>query len=67
MLRELGVSGIPTLVLGGKWRLPSGALGAGTLVEAFRMVEARGGATGTLFGEALAFPPHVLEETLELA
>lgn len=63
-LRELGVNGIPTLILGGRWQLPSGAIGAGQLVEAFRSIEEMGGATGALFAEALAIPSAVLEETL---
>jgi len=65
-LRELGVNGIPTLILGGKWQLPSGAAAAGALVETFRKIEAEGGATGSLFAEALGIPDHVLEETLVL-
>ena len=32
-LRDLGVSGIPTLILGGKWQLPSGAIGSEMLVQ----------------------------------
>lgn len=66
ILRDLGVSGIPTIVLGGKYQLPSGALGAQTLVEAFRAIEAEGGATGSLFAEALGIPDKVMEETLLL-
>jgi predicted DsbA family dithiol-disulfide isomerase len=66
-LQQLGVSGIPTLILGGKWQMPSGALGAGALVDAFRMVEEQGGAPGSLFAEDLSIPPHVMEETLDLA
>jgi len=65
-LRALGVSGIPTLILGGQWQLPSGALGASTLVEAFRSLEAQGGAVGSQFGEVLAIPSTVLEEDLVL-
>ena len=66
ILRDLGVNGIPTIVLGGKYQLPSGALGAQTLVEAFRAIEAEGGATGSLFAEALGIPDKVMEETLVL-
>mmetsp|Transcript_16483 Transcript_16483/g.36910 ORF Transcript_16483/g.36910 Transcript_16483/m.36910 type:complete len:231 (-) Transcript_16483:261-953(-) len=65
-LRTLGVSGIPTVILGGKYMLPSGAVGAGTLVEAFRQVEAEGGAPASLFAEDLSIPAHVLEEDLDL-
>ena len=65
-LREMGVNGIPTLVLGGKWQLPSGALGADALVDAFRAIEGMGGATGALFADALAIPEAILEETLVL-
>jgi len=65
-LRQLGVSGIPTLILGGKWQMPSGAIGAEQLVEAFRMVEEQGGAPDALFAEDLAFPPHVVDEALDL-
>mmetsp|Transcript_51776 Transcript_51776/g.85887 ORF Transcript_51776/g.85887 Transcript_51776/m.85887 type:complete len:227 (+) Transcript_51776:171-851(+) len=67
MLSEIGVSGIPTCILGGRWQLPSGAIGSATLIEAFRMIEIKGGAVGSLFAEALSIPPHVLEETLVLA
>lgn len=65
-LASLGVSGIPTLILGGQWQMPSGAVGAETLVEAFRMVEARGGAPDALFAEDLAIPDHVVAESLDL-
>ena len=63
-LRELGVSGIPMLILGGKYQLASGALGSGTLVHAFRRIEEQGGATGSMFAEALEIPEQVLEETI---
>ena len=46
--------------------MPSGAVGAETLVEAFRMVEARGGAPDALFAEDLAIPDHVVAESLDL-
>jgi len=65
-LQQIGVSGIPTVILGGKWMMPSGAVGAGTLVEAFRSVEAEGGAPDALFAEDLSIPQNVLEETLDL-
>ena len=42
-------------------------MGAGALVEAFRMVEEQGGAPDALFAEDLSIPPHVVEETLDLA
>jgi len=67
LLRDLGVSGIPTMILGGRWRLPSGALHAEDLVAAFRGVEANGGATGAAFADALNIPARVMEETLDLA
>jgi len=66
VLRDLGVSGIPTLILGGKWQLPSGALSSGQLVDAFRSIEAQGGATGALFAECLEIPSSVMEQTLAL-
>ena len=65
-LRQLGVSGIPTLILGGKWQMPSGALGASSIVDAFRQLEEMGGATDSMFAEALAIPDQVMEETLVL-
>eukprot|EP00967_Tisochrysis_lutea_P098357 scaffold145164_cov32-Tisochrysis_lutea.AAC.4 len=66
-LASLGISGIPTLILGGKWQLPSGALGASTLVEVFRKIEQEGGAPGPpLFAGDLNLPANVVEETLEL-
>ena len=65
-LRDLGVSGIPTLILGGKWQMPSGAIGSEMLVEAFRTIEAQGGATGSMFAAELGIPEHVLQETVEL-
>lgn len=41
--------------------------GATTIVEAFRELEAKGGAPGPpMFGADLNFPPSVLEETLVL-
>ena len=57
-LRDLGVSGIPTLILGGKYQLPSGAHHAESLIRAFRQVEAEGGAT------AGAAQPAALEPRL---
>ena len=65
-LQQIGVSGIPTVILGGKWMMPSGAVGATHFVEVFREVEAEGGAPASLFAEDLSIPPHVLEETLDL-
>mmetsp|Transcript_22780 Transcript_22780/g.68381 ORF Transcript_22780/g.68381 Transcript_22780/m.68381 type:complete len:226 (+) Transcript_22780:371-1048(+) len=66
MLRRMGVSGIPTLVLGGKYRLPSGALHSDDLVHAFRTIEAEGGATGSAFADALNIPDEVMQETIRL-
>jgi len=65
-LRQLGVSGIPTLILGGKYQMPSGAVRAGALVDAFRQLEAQGGEAGALFADDLAIPPHVIDESLDL-
>lgn len=65
-LSQLGVSGIPTLILGGQRMLPSGALGADQLVDAFRTIEREGGAPGSLFAEELAIPPEVVDESLDL-
>ena len=65
-LARLGVSGIPTLILGGEYMMPSGAVGASTLVEFFRKVEAQGGAPGCLFAEDLAIPSQVVDETIDL-
>mmetsp|Transcript_19133 Transcript_19133/g.49010 ORF Transcript_19133/g.49010 Transcript_19133/m.49010 type:complete len:231 (-) Transcript_19133:568-1260(-) len=65
-LAQLGVSGIPTVILGGIFRLPSGAVSAQTLVEVFREVESQGGAPGSLFAEDLAIPAEVLGESLDL-
>jgi predicted DsbA family dithiol-disulfide isomerase len=65
-LRWLGVSGIPTLILGGKWQLPSGAVSSSTIVEAFREIEEMGGATDSVFAEALQLPEKVMQETLIL-
>ena len=65
-MRALGVSGIPTLILGGQYMMPSGAVGAGQLVEAFRSLEEQGGAGGALFTEELAIPDAVLHESLDL-
>jgi hypothetical protein len=36
------------------------------LVEAFRTIEAQGGATGSMFAAELGIPEHVLQETVEL-
>ena len=63
-LRKLGVSGILTLILSGKYQLASGALGSETLVQAFRRIEEEGGATGSMFAEAIDIPEQVLEETI---
>ena len=65
-LRDLGVSGIPTLILGGKYQLPSGAHHAESLIRAFRQVEAEGGATGSAFAAALSIPDEVMAETIRL-
>ena len=65
-LRDLGVSGIPTLILGGKYQLPSGAHHAESLIRAFRQVEAEGGATGSAFAAALSIPDEVMTETIRL-
>jgi len=66
-LARLGISGIPTLILGGKWQLPSGAVGAKSIVDFFRKIEAEGGAPGPpLFAGDLNFPQSVLEEALIL-
>ena len=65
-LRTIGVSGIPTVVLGAKYMLPSGAVGAATIVEAFRQIESEGGAPDSLFAEDLSIPAGVLEEDLDL-
>ena len=61
-----GVSGIPTLCLGGKYVLPSGAVGSATIIDAFRAIEGQGGATGSLFADALGIPDHVMKQTLNL-
>lgn len=65
-LASLGITGIPTILLGGKWQMPSGALGPAALVDAFRSIEMEGGATGSVFAEALGLPDHVMEETIAL-
>lgn len=67
MLREMGVNGIPTFILGGRRVLPSGAMHAEGLERELRVLEAEpGGAPETLFGEALGFSAQVLQQTLEL-
>jgi len=68
ILRQLGVSGIPTFVLGATTVLPSGALRAQTLIKAFRDLEAASeeGAPRSVFAEALGIPMQVLESPLEL-
>jgi len=66
VLRDLGVSGIPTLILGGKMQLPSGALHAEHIVKAFREFESQGGATGSIFAECLEIPDGIMEQTLAL-
>tara|TARA_B110001452_G_scaffold213261_1_gene183970 strand:- start:704 stop:1387 length:684 start_codon:yes stop_codon:yes gene_type:complete len=68
MLRELGVSGIPTFVLGATTVLPSGALRSQHLVEAFRELEeaSEEGAPKSVFAEALGVPLEVLAEPLAL-
>ena len=66
LLGRMGVSGIPTLLLGGKWALPSGAIGADAIVSAFRELEAQGGATASFFGDVLGIPERVMDETLAL-
>ena len=67
-LRELGVSGIPTFVLGATTVLPSGALRSQHLVEAFRELEeaSEEGAPKSVFAEALGVPLEVLAEPLAL-
>ena len=65
-LRALGVSGIPTLILGGKYQLPSGAHHSDSLVRAFRTIEAEGGAPDAAFAEALGISDAVLAETIRL-
>ena len=65
-LRELGVSGIPTLILGGEYMLPSGAVGSETLVGIFRKAVADGGAPGSLFAEELKIPQQIVDESLDL-
>jgi len=69
LLRQLGVSGIPTFVLGATTVLPSGALRAQYLVKAFRDLEAASeeGAPRSVFAEALGVPLQVLESPLELS
>lgn len=65
ILRSIGVSGIPTFVLGGKQMLPSGAMHQSVLVEAFREAEASAeGLPGNLFADALGIPSHVQEQIL---
>lgn len=68
MLRQMGVSGIPTFVLGAQMVLPSGALRAEYIVQAMRELEAASeeGAPGSVFADALGVPLQVLEEPLEL-
>mmetsp|Transcript_450 Transcript_450/g.1295 ORF Transcript_450/g.1295 Transcript_450/m.1295 type:complete len:227 (+) Transcript_450:454-1134(+) len=66
MLRKIGVSGIPTLLLGGKYQLPSGALHSDDLVRAFRTVEAEGGATDSFFADALGISRETMAETIQL-
>jgi hypothetical protein len=65
ILQRAGVNSIPTFVLGGKL-LISGALPQPELVRHMRDAELRGGAPGALFAEALAIPPHVMSQTLDL-
>lgn len=65
-LSTMGISGIPTLILGGEYQLQSGAVGSETLVQAFRTIEEQGGATGSLFAEALRIPDHVMKEAIVL-
>lgn len=66
-LSDLGIHGIPTLIVGGKWQLPSGAIGATTLVGMFRELEAQGGAPGPpMFSRDLNLPRSVTEEVLAL-
>lgn len=68
VLRQLGVSGIPTFVLGATTVLPSGALRRQTLAKAFRDLEAASeeGAPRSVFAEALGVPLEVLAEPLAL-
>ena len=66
-LQSLGVSGIPTLILGGQYQMPSGAVGADTLVDAFRTLEARGERLmDALFAEELKLPQEVIDEEMDL-
>lgn len=66
-LSQLGIHGIPTLIVGGTLLLPSGAIGASTLVTIFRELEAKGGAAGPpLFAQDLGLPPNVTQEVLAL-
>jgi len=66
VLQKLDVGGIPTLILGGREWLPSGAVGARHIVEALREIESQGGGTGSLFAKCLEIPDAVMEQTLAL-
>jgi predicted DsbA family dithiol-disulfide isomerase len=66
VLHRIGVTGIPTFVLGGT-QLISGALPQRELVRHLRAAELRGGAPGALFAGALGIPPAVLSQTLDLS
>lgn len=65
MLRRIGVSSIPTFVLGGE-QLISGALPQSELVRHLRAAERGGGGPGALFAGALGIPPAVMAQTLDL-
>lgn len=69
LLRALGVTGIPTFVLGAKTVLPSGALRSEYLVRAFRELEeaSEEGAPDSVFAEALKIPLEVLAEPVALS
>jgi len=66
ILSQLGISSIPTFILGAS-RVVGGALHAEELVTHLRELEAQPeGAPNTLFGEALGIPPSILNQTLDL-
>jgi len=66
MLRSLGVTSIPTFVLGAS-RVVGGAMHASELERNLRELEAQeDGAPQTVFGEALSIPSAVLEQTIDL-
>lgn len=66
LLQEMGISSIPTFVLGGQ-KVVGGAASAETLVHELRVLEALpDGAPHCVFGEALGLPEAVLQQTLDL-